>query len=128
MSQSQKQLLTADQLVLVNCQYKVAKANKKVDLTSLPCLAAIPLIYMQQMWNTLQLANSKEEFKSIIDEEEVTFLLNDLRIVLKLTQATDNDHAEFVEAPDLGTMIKFLNILGHWYVLKYTYLLPLKTS
>ncbi|GJX34621.1 hypothetical protein Tco_0246178 [Tanacetum coccineum] len=65
------------------------------------------------MWNTLQLADSKEEFKSIIDEEEVTFSLNDLRTVLKLTQATDNDHTEFVEALDLGTMIKFLNILGH---------------
>ncbi|GJY28312.1 reverse transcriptase domain-containing protein [Tanacetum coccineum] len=43
---------------------------------------------------------------------QITFSLNDLRIVLKLPQATDNDHAEFVEDPELGTMIKFLNILG----------------
>ncbi|GKB82003.1 hypothetical protein Tco_0948898 [Tanacetum coccineum] len=33
-------------------------------------------------------------------------------LLLKLPQATANNHAEFVEALELGTMIKFLNILG----------------
>ncbi|GJS94805.1 hypothetical protein Tco_0801773 [Tanacetum coccineum] len=135
MSQSPKQLLTANQLVPVNCQYEVAKATKKVELTKLPCPAAskiiveilqchslhcaltastsVPLIYMQQMWNTLQLADSKDKLKFTIDEEEVTFLMNDLRTILQLPQATDNDHVEFVDAPELGTLIKFLNILGH---------------
>ncbi|GKC12476.1 hypothetical protein Tco_1009258 [Tanacetum coccineum] len=70
------------------------------------------------MWNTLQLADSKEEFKFIIDEEEVTFSMNDLRIMLKLPQATANNHVEFVEAPEFGTMIKFLNILGHALVIR----------
>ncbi|GJV35565.1 hypothetical protein Tco_1408042 [Tanacetum coccineum] len=65
------------------------------------------------MWNTLQLSNSKDKFKFTIGEEEVTFSMNDLHTVLKLPQATDNDHAEFVEALELATIIKFLNILGH---------------
>ncbi|GJR55146.1 hypothetical protein Tco_1405667 [Tanacetum coccineum] len=33
--------------------------------------------------------------------------------MLKLPQTTANNLVEFVEAPELGTMIKFLNILGH---------------
>ncbi|GJW02283.1 hypothetical protein Tco_1561139 [Tanacetum coccineum] len=33
--------------------------------------------------------------------------------ILKLPQATANNHAEFVEAPELETMIRFLNILGY---------------
>ncbi|GJV25550.1 hypothetical protein Tco_1261937 [Tanacetum coccineum] len=44
MSQSSKQLLTANQLVPVNHQYDVAKANKKVDLINIPCLAASKII------------------------------------------------------------------------------------
>ncbi|GJU39073.1 hypothetical protein Tco_1192030 [Tanacetum coccineum] len=132
MSQSPKKLLIDDQLVPVSRQYEVSKANKKVYLINLPCMtaskiigeilhrhslcyalnasASVPLIYMQQMWNTLQLADSKEEFKFTIDEEEVTFLMNDLRTVLKLPQATANNHAEFVEAPEFETMIKIMGI------------------
>ncbi|GJY53316.1 hypothetical protein Tco_0444980 [Tanacetum coccineum] len=53
MSQSSKQLLTANQLVSVNHQYDISKANKKVDLINLPCLAA-------KMWNTLQMDDSNE--------------------------------------------------------------------
>ncbi|GKA40064.1 hypothetical protein Tco_0732657 [Tanacetum coccineum] len=68
---------------------------------------------MQQMWNTLQLADSKEVFKFKVDKEEVTFLLDDHCTMLKLPQATANNHVELVEAPELGTMIKFLNILFH---------------
>ncbi|GKC54868.1 hypothetical protein Tco_1077613 [Tanacetum coccineum] len=74
---------------------------------------------MQQMWNTLQLAESKEVFKFKVDKVEVTFLLNDHRTMLKLPQATANNHVEFVEAPELGTMIKFLNILGHAVIIHY---------
>ncbi|GJX16404.1 hypothetical protein Tco_0217236 [Tanacetum coccineum] len=133
-------MLTSDQLVLVNHQYKVAKANKKVDLTRLSCSVAskitgeilqrhslryaltgstlVPLIYMQQLWNTIQLADSKEKFKFTIDEDEVTFSLNGFRTVLHLPHATDNNHAEFVEAPKLRSMIKFLNILGHVVVIR----------
>ncbi|GJX38379.1 hypothetical protein Tco_0251682 [Tanacetum coccineum] len=102
MPQSSKQLLTSYQLVHVNRQYEIAKANKKVDLINLPCPAASKII-----------GEILQQFKFTIDEEEVTFSLNDLCIMLKLPQATANNHVGFVEAPDLGTMIKFLIILGH---------------
>ncbi|GJX11030.1 hypothetical protein Tco_0200889 [Tanacetum coccineum] len=92
MSQSTKPLLTADQLVHVNRQYEVAKANKKVDLTKLPCSAGSKII---------------GGFYSVI---HLTFSVNDLRIVLKLPQATDNDHAEFVEAPELAEQLDIDNM------------------
>ncbi|GKD02515.1 hypothetical protein Tco_1177489, partial [Tanacetum coccineum] len=59
-----------------------------------------------------------DKFKFVVDEEKVTFSVNNLRTVLKLPQVTDNDHAEFVEASELVTMIKFLNILGHGVVIR----------
>ncbi|GJY23921.1 hypothetical protein Tco_0397579 [Tanacetum coccineum] len=92
MPQSSKQLLTSYQLVHVNRQYEIAKANKKVDLINLPCPAASKII------------------REIL---QLTFSLNDLCIILKLPQATANNHVGFVEAPELGTMIKFFIILGH---------------
>ncbi|GJT24979.1 hypothetical protein Tco_1026471 [Tanacetum coccineum] len=53
------------------------------------------------MWNTLKLADYEDVFKFMVDKEEVTFSLNDLRTVLNLPQATANNHAEFVEALEL---------------------------
>ncbi|GJT59074.1 hypothetical protein Tco_1002607 [Tanacetum coccineum] len=68
----------------------MAKANMKVDLANLQGPAH------SKMWHTLQLTDSKDKFNFTIDQEEVTFFVDDLRIVLKLPQATDNDQAEFV--------------------------------
>ncbi|GJZ31787.1 hypothetical protein Tco_0576834 [Tanacetum coccineum] len=65
------------------------------------------------MWNTLKLVDSKEVFKFIVDEEEVTFSLNDLQAVLKLPQKTTNNRAELVEALEPRVMIEFLNVIGH---------------
>ncbi|GJZ78733.1 hypothetical protein Tco_0643570 [Tanacetum coccineum] len=72
--------LTNDQLVHVNCQYKIASPNERVDLNNLPSPAAskiiremlkrhclkdsltlstsTPVFYMQELWHTLQLADS----------------------------------------------------------------------
>ncbi|GJW16159.1 hypothetical protein Tco_0020292 [Tanacetum coccineum] len=135
MYQLTQPLRTTNQLVPVNRQYNMAKANMKADLTNLPCpthskvigeillrhslrdaLTAstlVPMIYMQHMWHTLQLANSKYTFKFTIDQEEVTFSVNDLRTVLNLPQEIDNDHVEFVEPPEFSTIFKILNIVGH---------------
>ncbi|GKC16587.1 hypothetical protein Tco_1013369 [Tanacetum coccineum] len=129
------QLLTANQLVHVNRQYEMAKSNMKVDLTNLPCpahskvigeillhhslldaltvSASFLIIYMQQMWNTLLPTDSKDTFKYTIDQEEVTFSVNDLRTVVNFSQVTDNDHVEFVEPSEFLTIVKFLNIIGH---------------
>ncbi|GJT72213.1 hypothetical protein Tco_1031499 [Tanacetum coccineum] len=70
-----------------------------------------------------------DKFQFTINEEEVTFTLHDLRTVFKLPQATANNHVEFMEAPEIGTMIKFFNILGHAVVIRlagqfYTKSLP----
>ncbi|GJR76229.1 hypothetical protein Tco_0088594 [Tanacetum coccineum] len=70
---------------LKRMHYVIASANKKIDLINLPCppaskiireilrrhplcyaltaSASVPLIYMQQMWITLKLADSKEVFR-----------------------------------------------------------------
>ncbi|GJX77192.1 gag-pol polyprotein [Tanacetum coccineum] len=131
----QRQLKTADQLVPVNRQYELASTNKKIDLINPPCLpsskiigeilrrhilcyaltasASIPLIYMQQMWITLKLVDSKEVFRFMVDEEEVTFSLDELRTMLKLPLATANNNVEFVEPPELSVMLEFLDIIGH---------------
>nr|GEX17494.1 hypothetical protein [Tanacetum cinerariifolium] len=54
------------------------------------------------MWNTLKLADSKEVFRFMVDEKEVTFSLDELLIVLKLPQVTTNNNVEFLKPPELG--------------------------
>ncbi|GJW32462.1 hypothetical protein Tco_0052494 [Tanacetum coccineum] len=61
----------------------------------------------------MKLADSKEVFKFMVDEEEVTFSPDELKTMLKLPQATANNNAEFVEPRELSVMIEFLNIIGH---------------
>nr|GEX41302.1 hypothetical protein [Tanacetum cinerariifolium] len=92
MSQPRK-FLTRDQLVPVFKQYDMASANKNMNLINPSCppaskilgeilrrhpicyalitYASIPWIYMQQMWHTLKLVDSKDKFKFMVDEEEV---------------------------------------------------------
>ncbi|GKA13101.1 hypothetical protein Tco_0692647 [Tanacetum coccineum] len=86
MSQS-RQLQTANQLILVNHQYELASANKKIDLGNPPCPPG--------------------------NKEEVTFWLDELQTVLKLPQATANNNAELVEPSESSVMIEFLDIIGH---------------
>nr|GEY42626.1 hypothetical protein [Tanacetum cinerariifolium] len=135
MAQSSQQLLIANDLVPKEYRYEVAKVNKKVDLLTLTCppatkiikeiilqhplqyaltaSASVPLIYMQQMWHTLQLDGFKEAFKFFIDRHEVKFNVNDLRTVLQLPLATINGNAKFVKALEFLTITEFLSILGH---------------
>ncbi|GJR94766.1 hypothetical protein Tco_0266940 [Tanacetum coccineum] len=94
-----RQLQTVDQLVPVNRQHELASANKKIDLINPSCPPAM--------------ADSKEVFKFMVDEEEVTFSLDKLRTMLKLPQATGHNNADFVEPPELSVMIEFLDISGH---------------
>ncbi|GJV68446.1 hypothetical protein Tco_1483955 [Tanacetum coccineum] len=96
------QPLTAAQLVLVDRQYEIEKANIKVDLNSLPChapsmiideilehhslkdaltlSASAPIIYMQQLRRTLQLADSKEAFKFRIDQQFLPIIGHDVDV------------------------------------------------
>nr|GEX31416.1 hypothetical protein [Tanacetum cinerariifolium] len=49
----------------------------------------------------------------MVDEKEVTFSLNELRIMLKLPLATAKNNSKFVEPLDLRVMLEFLNIIKH---------------
>ncbi|GJX86208.1 hypothetical protein Tco_0336982 [Tanacetum coccineum] len=60
-----------------------------------------------------EVVDSKEVFKFMVDEEEVTFSLDKLQTMLKLPQATGHNNADFVEPPELSVMIEFLDISGH---------------
>ncbi|GJW38030.1 hypothetical protein Tco_0060950 [Tanacetum coccineum] len=112
-TQASSQLIVA-QLVHVYRQYEIARSNMEVDLDSLPCLvpskiigeilkrnslkdaftlsASAPVIYMQQLWYTLQLADSKESFNFKLEQHDVEFTMDDLRTLLNLPQETDNIH------------------------------------
>ncbi|GKC79384.1 hypothetical protein Tco_1130158 [Tanacetum coccineum] len=130
-----RQLLTRNQLVPVFKRYDMASMNKKIDLINPSCppaskilgeilrrhplyyaltaSASVPWIYMQQMWHTLKLVDSKDKFKFMVDEEEVMFLMNDLQTLFQLPQATDNNHVDLVESPKLPTMLEFLNEIDY---------------
>nr|GEU29374.1 hypothetical protein [Tanacetum cinerariifolium] len=69
-------------------------------------------LFHRQMWHTLKMDDSKDKFKFLLDEEEVTFSLNDLQTLFQLPQATDNNHADIVEPFELPTMLAFLNEQG----------------
>nr|GEW41250.1 hypothetical protein [Tanacetum cinerariifolium] len=78
-SQPQEQLLTTDQLVLADHRWPTS-----------------PLIYMQQMWSTILLNDSKETLSFKIDQHDVDFSLADLRTMLHLPQETDNNHESYM--------------------------------
>ncbi|GJY76163.1 retrotransposon ORF1 [Tanacetum coccineum] len=67
---------------------------------------------MQQLWYTLQLADSKESFTFKLDTQYVEFTLDNFRTLLNLPQATDNNKEGFVELPELLTICEFLQIIG----------------
>ncbi|GKE14295.1 hypothetical protein Tco_1421872, partial [Tanacetum coccineum] len=78
-------------------QYDLASANKKIDLINPLCppaskiigeilrqhpfcyaliaVSSIPWIYMQQLWHTLKLDDSKDKFKFMVDDEG-SYVLN----------------------------------------------------
>ncbi|GJY64109.1 hypothetical protein Tco_0465569 [Tanacetum coccineum] len=133
-TQASSQLIVA-QLVPVDRQYEISRANMKVDLDSLPCpapskiIGEIPkrhslkdaltlsasasVIYMQQLWYTLQLTDSKESFNFKLDQQDVEFTIADLHTLLNLPQATDNNQEGFIDQPKLMTIFEFLHIIGH---------------
>ncbi|GJV58252.1 hypothetical protein Tco_1459257 [Tanacetum coccineum] len=88
--------------------------NKKTGLIDPPCPPASKIIGEILERHPLCYAlKDKFKFKFMVDEEEVTFSLNDLRTLFQLPQATDNNHVDFMEPPELRTMIEFLSVLGY---------------
>ncbi|GKC47111.1 hypothetical protein Tco_1064833 [Tanacetum coccineum] len=80
------------------------------------CVAAftsVPWIYIYQFWHTLKMNESKYKFKFVLDTKEVTMTVVYFRRIFRLPQATDNNHAGFVEAPTFSQMVSFFrNVLG----------------
>ncbi|GKB16844.1 hypothetical protein Tco_0850767, partial [Tanacetum coccineum] len=123
-------------LVPPNKQYGLGEANKNTDLVNPLCppsskilgniltqhplcfaltgFASVPWIYIQQVWHTLRLDDSKEMFIFFTNTKEFTFSVDDFRRVFQLPQATDINHAGFVEPPTFTVMLPFfLNELGY---------------
>ncbi|GKC33793.1 hypothetical protein Tco_1046177 [Tanacetum coccineum] len=128
-----------------NKQYDLVDANKKINIINPSCppsskilgnilnqhplrfslvaSASVPWIYIQQVWHTLKLDDSKDkfkffidtkEFKFFIDTKEFKFTVDDFRRVFHLPQATKNKHAEFVKPFAFTEMLPFfLNELGY---------------
>ncbi|GKC02343.1 hypothetical protein Tco_0993953, partial [Tanacetum coccineum] len=110
-----------DLLVPPNKQYGLAEANNNIDLVNPLCppsskilgniltqhplcfaltaFASVSWIYIQQVWHTLGLDDSKEMFIFFTNTKEFTFSVDDFRRVFQLPQATDINHAGFVEPP-----------------------------
>ncbi|GKA43757.1 hypothetical protein Tco_0736481 [Tanacetum coccineum] len=81
---------------------------------ALTLFSSAPVIYMQQLYYTLQLVNSKESFNSKLDQQQyVEFTMAYLRTMLNLPQATYNNHVGFIDPPELMTIFEFLSIIGH---------------
>nr|GEV01679.1 ribonuclease H-like domain-containing protein [Tanacetum cinerariifolium] len=76
--------------------------------------SAIAISCNPQVWHNLRLDDSKKRFIFFIDTKEFTFLVDDFRRVFQLPQATDNNHAGFVEPLTFTAMLPFfLNKLGY---------------
>nr|GEU44010.1 phospholipase-like protein [Tanacetum cinerariifolium] len=104
-TQSSSPLLTATQLVPVNRQDPIGKANMRLNLDKLPCPAEYKIIG--------EILKRHEAFKLKLDQTKVELSVNDLRIVLDLPQATDSNQERLVQLPEFLSIIKFLDIIGH---------------
>ncbi|GJZ83194.1 hypothetical protein Tco_0648367 [Tanacetum coccineum] len=102
-----------DELCPPNKRYDIMDENKKVDLENVQCpseskilmniitnhplrfsivaSASVPWIYMAQFWHTLREDGSKYRLKFMLDRKELTFTLDDFRIIFHLPQANDNN-------------------------------------
>ncbi|GKA30862.1 hypothetical protein Tco_0717167 [Tanacetum coccineum] len=61
--------------------------------------ASVPWIYMYQFWHTLQEDGLRYQLRFSFGTKELTMNVVDFGRIFQLPQATDNDHAGFVDAP-----------------------------
>ncbi|GJS60339.1 hypothetical protein Tco_0655123 [Tanacetum coccineum] len=82
---------------------------------SLAGSAFVSWIYIQQLWHSLKLDDSKDNFKFFLDTKELQFSLDDLRRIFQLPQAIDNNNVGFVAALSFSQMLPFFqNDLGFY--------------
>ncbi|GKE61300.1 hypothetical protein Tco_1511667, partial [Tanacetum coccineum] len=91
-----EQYVSRDDLYPLHKQYDLMGANKKIDL-----------IYIQQLFHSLKLDDSKDKFKFFLDTKELQFSLDDLRRIFQLPQAIDNNNVGFVDALSFSQMLPF---------------------
>ncbi|GJV84718.1 hypothetical protein Tco_1524616 [Tanacetum coccineum] len=108
-AQPQRQVdVHQDELCLPNKRYALMDSNKRWILT-----IHLPWIYLGQFWHTLKEDGSKYRLKFMLDRKELTLTLDDFRTIFQLTQATDNNHEQFVVALKCSEMVPFyINDLG----------------
>ncbi|GKB84088.1 hypothetical protein Tco_0956360 [Tanacetum coccineum] len=131
----QAPLLTAEELVPEAFRLPVGKSNSRAELNKIPfpktceiiaeilkhhpiktaltTSATVPIVYMQQLWQTVKLTDSNTIIRFKIDQHEVDFSLDTFRTVLQLPQATDNQNESFVDVPDFSGIVAFLKDIGY---------------
>ncbi|GJZ03527.1 hypothetical protein Tco_0536802 [Tanacetum coccineum] len=133
--QQQQRDVSQYQLCPPNKHFDLMDANKKFDLVNPQCpneskilvdilnnhplrtcvaaSASVPWIYMAQFWYTLKMDQSKFKFKFVLNTKELPMTVADFICIFQLPQATDNNHAGFVDAPTFSQMVPFChNALG----------------
>nr|GEZ24502.1 monodehydroascorbate reductase [Tanacetum cinerariifolium] len=133
--QQQAPLLTAEELVPEAFRRPVGKSNSRAELDKIPVAktceiiaeilkhhpirtalttsATVPIVYMQQLWQTVKLTDSNTIIRFKIDQHEVDFSLDTFRTVLQLPQATDNQNESFVDVPGFSGIVAFLKDIGY---------------
>ncbi|GKA30282.1 hypothetical protein Tco_0716587 [Tanacetum coccineum] len=92
--------------------YKIFKDHhvKNAITTS----ATVPQIYIKEFWNMIRhIKDDKNSLVVKLNQQEVVFTVDTLRIVLLLPQRTDNNHHNLKEILELPFIIKFLKQLGY---------------
>ncbi|GJW24699.1 phospholipase-like protein [Tanacetum coccineum] len=106
-TQSSSPLLIAAQLVPVDPQYPIGKANLRLNLDKLPCPAKYKII------GEILKCHVLKDALTLTASAPIEFSINDLCIVLNLPQATDSNQEGFVQPPEFLSIVKFLDIIGH---------------
>ncbi|GKE91535.1 hypothetical protein Tco_1572630, partial [Tanacetum coccineum] len=75
--------------------------------------ATVPMVYIQQFWQTVKFDESKTIMRFKIDQHEVDFFLDTFRTLLQLRQATDNENKSFVDVPEFSGIVAFLKDIGY---------------
>ncbi|GKB06890.1 hypothetical protein Tco_0835123 [Tanacetum coccineum] len=131
----QAPLLTAEELVPEAFRRPVGKSNSRAELNKIPfpktceiiaeilkhhpiapaltTSATVPMVYIQQFWQTVKFDESKTIMRFKIDQHEVDFFLDTFRTLLQLRQATDNENKSFVDVPEFSGIVAFLKDIGY---------------
>ncbi|GJZ64013.1 retrovirus-related pol polyprotein from transposon TNT 1-94 [Tanacetum coccineum] len=134
-----------DQICPPNKKFDLRDANKKFDLVNpqcpneskiladilnnhplrtcgqqLVCCSLGFLLYQNSglHWRS-KLNDLKFKFKFVLDTKELTMTVADFRRIFRLPQATDNNHAGFVDAPTFSQMVPFFyNVLSFFSIIE----------